>query len=161
MTRDAILVLSCSATKRQDSDLLPALTRYDGPAYRIVRQYRDCIERGAHPGLRVLILSAEHGILGSTSPLHDYDRKMDRARAAELIAAHRWRAEWMRELLLHEGRNCLVFGGALYRHVISGWLQGADFPHTTGGIGTQLGQLKRWLEEVRRDIATYDAAHKE
>lgn len=34
-----LVVLSCSATKRDDTGLLPALERYNGPMYQVLRTF--------------------------------------------------------------------------------------------------------------------------
>ena len=33
-----LLLISCSQTKRQDAELMPAIERYDGPVYRCLRK---------------------------------------------------------------------------------------------------------------------------
>ena len=34
-----LLILGCADRKRDSSGLLPALDRYDGPAYRVIRNF--------------------------------------------------------------------------------------------------------------------------
>jgi hypothetical protein len=61
---------------------MPAFIRYNGPWYKDFRKH---IRQSAWPpALDVAILSAEHGLIGALSPIHDYDRRMTRERAAEL-----------------------------------------------------------------------------
>ena len=62
MTR--LLIMACSARKRATEDLLPAIDRYDGPAFRVLRKYLSHAER---PGLTVMILSAKYCLLGPVS----------------------------------------------------------------------------------------------
>ena len=78
-----LLILGCSATKRHDAGLLPALHRYDGPLYRIIR--RALAERPQLAArLTIRILSAEYGLISADTPIPDYDRRMTPARAMEL-----------------------------------------------------------------------------
>lgn len=55
---DRLLILSCSRRKRLDTDLLPAIERYDGPAFRVLRRF---LRERPFEAPDVLILSAEHG----------------------------------------------------------------------------------------------------
>src|SRR6185369_6280849 len=79
-----LLILGCSATKRRDPGAMPAIERYDGPMWRTLRAALSEIRPVDRP--RVAVLSAEHGFIPSLMPIADYDRRMDRARAAELAA---------------------------------------------------------------------------
>lgn len=55
-----LLVLGCSQTKRDAPGLLPAIDRYDGSSYRVLRSYlRDC---DWPEQLSVAILSAKYGL---------------------------------------------------------------------------------------------------
>jgi hypothetical protein len=110
-----------------------------------------------------MILSAEHGLLSAFSSVDIYDRMMDPARATELAEAPEYdlRKALFLPVLATRRRaafehfpssEVFVFGGALYRGVVRRWEERgifADVPggvaYTSGGIGQQLGQLKRWL----------------
>ena len=59
-----MLILACSRRKRPDDGLLPAIERYDGPAFRVLRRYLRERPAGAPD---VFILSAEHGLIGALS----------------------------------------------------------------------------------------------
>lgn len=141
-----LLILACSATKRHDIGLMPALDRYDGPSYRTLRRaFAD------HPAQRdapeVLILSAEFGLITGATPIPDYDRQMDATRAAELrapvgealatyLADRRYDAA-----LINLGRDYAP-ALAITDRVR---LQLGVLTIASGGIGTRLGQLRRWL----------------
>jgi hypothetical protein len=78
-----LLILSCSATKRLDAHSLPAVERYDGPAYRLTRKYvRECPAQ--RQCLDILIVSAEFGLLTGDALIPLYDRRMDAQRASAL-----------------------------------------------------------------------------
>ena len=81
MTR--CLIQSCSQTKLDDPRPLPAIERYDGPAFRVLRRFL----RDAAPALQdvdVFVLSARYGLIAADTPVHDYDQRMTPARAAQL-----------------------------------------------------------------------------
>ena len=145
-----LLILSCSATKRGLPGLMPAVYRYDGPAYRVLRASGWPGSDGPH--VRVVILSAYHGPLDPFTPIEDYDVKMDGDRAQ--VLSQFWPlGKRLLGLLDHPTSEVFVFGGALYREVIQAWGAAGPFEHvpgevaySDGGIGTQLGQLTRWLE---------------
>jgi hypothetical protein len=56
-----LLIVTCSQRKRSDLELLPALERYDGIFFRILRK---ALREGHWSGtLEVLIISAKYGLL--------------------------------------------------------------------------------------------------
>ena len=66
MALDRLLILGCSQKKRPDSGLLPALDRYDGPMFRVLRKcLREC--PGGAQGLETYILSAEFGLMQAST----------------------------------------------------------------------------------------------
>ena len=76
-----LLLLSCSRRKRRERGLLPAINRYDGPAFRVLRRYLDK-QPIARPD--VLILSAKWGLIPGDTLLPRYDQQMTERRAKEL-----------------------------------------------------------------------------
>ena len=76
-----LLVLGCSETKREAPGLLPAIERYDGSSYRVLRSFLR--EREWPPGLSVAILSAKYGLVGGFTGIENYDERMTPARALE------------------------------------------------------------------------------
>jgi hypothetical protein len=77
-----LLVLGCSQTKREAAGLLPAIDRYDGSAYRVLRNYLR--EQQWPSNLSVAVLSARYGLVGGFTGIEDYDQRMSPSRAAEL-----------------------------------------------------------------------------
>lgn len=62
--------------------LLPAIERYDGGAYRIIRKLQ---RQGDWPDdIDTLILSAKFGLLRATDLIPDYDLRMTNALAAKM-----------------------------------------------------------------------------
>jgi hypothetical protein len=110
-----MLVLACSRRKRPDEGFLPAIERYEGPAFRVLRRFLRERPAGAPD---VLILSAEHGLIAYDLPIATYDREMTPARARDLrplILAELGRivdVQAPRETLIFAGRHYLTALGA-------------------------------------------------
>src|SRR4051794_5373338 len=76
-----LLVIGCSQTKRGVDGVLPAIDRYDGSSYRVLRSFlRD---HEWPDSLSVAVLSARYGLVGGFTDIEDYDERMtlDRAQA--------------------------------------------------------------------------------
>lgn len=75
-----LLVLGCSQTKRSADGLLPAIDRYDGSPYRVLRSYlRD---REWPSNLSVAVLSAKYGLVGGFTGITAYDERMTAKQAS-------------------------------------------------------------------------------
>jgi hypothetical protein len=71
-----LLILSCSQRKRPDAILLPALERYDGPMFRVLRKFlRENPSKELHPD--VYILSAQFGLISADQliPIPDFCKR--------------------------------------------------------------------------------------
>lgn len=78
------MVLSCSDTKRTVTGTLPAVDRYDGPYYRVLRTF---LRTHKWPkDLSVAVLSAKHGLMGAMTPVENYNTRMTPTRAQRLSA---------------------------------------------------------------------------
>jgi hypothetical protein len=143
-----LLVLACSATKRRDVQLLPALDRYAGPSFRVLRRWlREHPARASK--LDVYVLSAAFGLFPAVQPIPNYDCRMTAARAEELRPQVHATLRTLLELRSYAAIG--VSAGRLYRLA----LVGSDallHPAPTvlapagAGIGAQLAALKQWLE---------------
>jgi hypothetical protein len=77
-----LLVLSCSQCKRIEDTKLPALQRYNGPAFQLLRRYlENTVEE-----IGIYILSAEFGLIPHNRLIPFYDQRMTKQRAHELKA---------------------------------------------------------------------------
>jgi hypothetical protein len=76
-----LLILACSQRKNPASGILPAIDRYDGPAFRVLRKFLREVP-GKVPA--VLILSAKYGLIDSAMGIPDYDCRMSGALAKRL-----------------------------------------------------------------------------
>jgi hypothetical protein len=139
-----LLILACSQKKNPTPGALPAVVRYDGPAFRVLRRFlREC------PGerLTVLILSAEHGLIESGRPILSYDRRMSPGRAREV----RDQVLSTAAVALSSGRwkSIAVCAGRAYRHALDGIREmapeGVPIAFLGGGLGRRLTNLRAWL----------------
>ena len=73
--------MSCSQRKLGDKGLIPALDRYDGPAFRVLRKY---LREITDPALSVYVLSAKFGVIAASRRIPNYDHKMNAHRAKSL-----------------------------------------------------------------------------
>ena len=144
MTR--LLIVACSRAKRLDPGTLPAIDRYDGPAFR---QLRRAARAGLLGDVTVLILSAKYGLIPDGWMIDDYDQVMTPARAAELagptsLALWRWLGQ-------NDCSDVFVNVGQSYAPALAGfddWCLRQGIIHTAaaGGIGERLAQTRAWLE---------------
>jgi hypothetical protein len=139
-----LLILKCSSRKRDGDAPLPAIERYDGPLWQVLRAH---LRHQQEPALHIFGLSAEYGLIPSHTPIPLYDATMDAARADEL-----------RPATLQSFADLMAFG---YEHVclglsnrylraMVGWEAFVPAKTTVtitdGPMGTKLGQLRAWLE---------------
>jgi hypothetical protein len=148
-----LLFLACSATKRPDAGLLPAIDRYDGPAFRLLRKHLRA-HTGAAGTLDMLILSAEFGLIAADTLIPCYDRRMDAWRAIELRPQVRAQAQSL--LSSRPSYTATLTNlGKVYTYTLTwdeattpllGRLRFGIVTHAQGRIGQRLQQMKRWLE---------------
>lgn len=138
-----LLVLGCSQTKRDTAGAIPAITRYDGPLFRVLRAFlRDYLWPTR---LSVAVLSAEHGLIGALSGIADYNHRLTPERA------HKIRPEVTHGLcrLLPEHEAADLFMGRGYLEAIDFGSLGRRARKITfieGGIGYKLRQLREQLD---------------
>jgi hypothetical protein len=140
--------MACS--KRKRARPLPAEKLYDGSAYRVLRKRNVGFNR-----VPVLILSAQHGLIGSTRVIAPYDLKMNEDRAGELCGDSA--VEQARALVAgYPGApfsRIFCHGGTYYRAVLRLYMKRGVFGHakieySRGKIGEQLSQLVHFLEGI-------------
>jgi hypothetical protein len=140
-----LLVLGCSQTKRDSPGLLPAIDRYDGSAYRVLRNYlRECEWPGQ---LSVAILSAKYGLVGGLTEIELYDQRMTKEMAASLAPGctatlTAWASEHS-SIHLSLGKDYLP---AVQPAIDQEIKQKADI--FDGPIGMKLAQIKGLLEKT-------------
>src|SRR5712691_4888213 len=77
-----LLLISCSSVKSAHSEALPALDRYEGTTYKVIKKAK---KEGYWPeDTHIFIVSAKYGLISEHTPIPFYDQKMTPARAREL-----------------------------------------------------------------------------
>ncbi len=136
-----LLVLGCADRKRESEGLLPALDRYDGPAYRVLRKFLR--EYQWPEDVSIAVLSAEYGLIGILKEIQHYDRRMDlataRAKAPECSALL---TEWATS-----HRSVHLSLGVQYLTALQPALEVLNHrPEVfNGGIGEKLQSIKTFL----------------
>jgi hypothetical protein len=145
-----LLVITCSQRKNESPGLLPAIDRYDGINYRIIRK---AMRDGYLPkNLDILIISAKYGLLEQKSLIENYDQLMTKERAKELrnsissLLAERIKLTKYNEIFLNIGKT--------YKMALEGWDAGIGsdslIVYANGGIGKKSSQMLHWLK-VKKD----------
>lgn len=169
-----LLILACSATKRQGPERIPAIERYDGPLWRTLR--------AADPDgrlARASFLSARYGFREASTPIADYDARLTPDLAARMIAGG-VTTRWPRpasprrpdSVGIHAGaeiasmarhgaepfEEAALVGGRLYLDVMQTLVAGfvamgsvtpnARITRINGPIGLMRRDLRLWLHEA-------------
>ena len=149
MTR--CLILSCSQKKVENSGKLPAIQRYDGPPFRVLRKFlTDANSTAPHNAVDVFILSAEFALIDGDEPIPYYDRRMTPRRAEELYAdvlktfKSRIVSKNYSELFLSMGKTYLLALDGFETLLSSE----TKVIISNGGNGQKLADLKAWLNGV-------------
>jgi hypothetical protein len=148
------ILLGCTKNKRSDEGLLPAIERYDGPNFRVLRRFlRDHPE--AARNLSVFVLSAEFGLISGDRPIHDYDHRMTWARAEELRPQV---LDALKSQFGHEQPELFILLGAIYLAAVQGieaiMPPDAKIIQAKGAQGVKARQLKQWLYGTTFDAAS-------
>lgn len=129
--------------------MLPAIERYDGPPYRVLRSF---LRTSVWPKqLSIAVLSARYGLIGGLTLIEYYDQRMDHHRAAELRGQ-------VTDTLLGWSQDHQTVDVVLSKDYLQAL--GIDELHrngvkvniVNGGIGSKLGWLKELLEGMRQDV---------
>ena len=136
-----LLILGCADRKYASDGLLPALHRYDGPAYRVVRKF---LREYQWPhDVSIAVLSAKYGLFGVLKGIEDYDHRMDatvaKAKASECSSTLKRWAPFHRSVHLSLGKD--------YLPAVQPALNNLDLEQHAfdGGIGQKLHRIKMFL----------------
>jgi hypothetical protein len=158
-----LLLISCSRTKKKNVEAIPALERYDGMIYKVIKKARR--ERYWPEQTNLYIVSAKYGLISEQTLIKDYDQKMTDARAVELQIV----VSQTLDSLLQQNRYVHIFinMGAAYTQniILSSELLKARhegrLKEATGGIGERLQQTKAWLLQTTEiQTSLYIEKHK-
>jgi hypothetical protein len=139
-----LLVMACSSRKLPDTGVLPALRRYDGVAFRVVKRLQRLSQFPRT--VDVLILSAKYGLITADRPIPDYDLRMSPALAR---AQAQENCTTLRKVV--ESRpydDVFISVGRVYLQALEpfeAWRSGCHITVNRGKIGCQLRGLKSWL----------------
>ena len=146
-----LLILSCSQRKHTSEDLLPAIERYNGPLFFVLRRFlRECPHQARQ--LDVYILSAVYGLIAADYPVPFYDQKMNMSRAVELQP----QVKTTFSSILQNNYISICFTlGKTYLKTFDGLhdliSKLPEFIITYGPIGKKQTQLKKWLWKSLND----------
>lgn len=143
LERRQLLVLGCSQTKRSAPGELPAIDRYDGSPYRVLRNY---LRSNQWPSnLSVAILSARYGLVGGFTDIEDYNLRM----SSNLASLHAPKSkatlsEWAKNhssIHLSLGKDYLPAVSSIIQNELRGKTEVFEGP-----IGMKLNQIKGLLD---------------
>ncbi len=151
-----LLILACSQRKRSDAHSLPAIERYDGPTFRLLRRF---LRKQPSPPLDIYILSAKFGLIPSDYLIPNYDQRMTKMRSRQLqpevIAKFEdiLSAKSYQKLCICLGRDYFL---ALdkYDMLIK---SGLAVRVATGSLGKKLATLHDWLYGKPSELAIKQA----
>lgn len=157
MTR--LLIVACSQRKKPCRQPLPAIERYDGPTFRVLRKF---LRERRGPMTRILILSGKYGLIGARKRIRDYDLRMTPAIAEGLRPAVLKRLlKALRAGPVHRVGLCL---GRDYSKAVRGLEaqlpEGVTVEVIGGGLGRRLTKLREWLYCARPDHDASDGEHR-
>ncbi|MBW4559548.1 MAG: hypothetical protein KME32_00055 [Mojavia pulchra JT2-VF2] len=139
-----LLIVACSQRKLSNEGLMPAIARYDGPIFHLLRRFLQ--QKPSNPP-DTYILSAEFGLIFQDYPIPYYDRRMTKQRSQQLQPEvidklqHILNARLYPEICICVGRD---YFKALegYDTVIQ---SSSNVQIATGSLGKKLVKLHTWL----------------
>lgn len=142
------VVLACSKRKCTERNPLPAIERYDGPMFWLLRRY--LLRSQDHP--RVYVLSAEYGLIegGQLIPYYDCRMTPKRARALRPQVAAALKRILTDEAGQGEVRHDVFLNlGRTYSEAVEYAYEWMMHEHNvtcaTGSPGSRLAQMHTWL----------------
>lgn len=139
-----LMVLSCSQRKQSESAMLPAIQRYDGPAFRLLRRY---LGNGGEE-LGIYILSAEFGLIPHTRRIPFYDQRMTKQKPHEIkakVAGQAQRMFTVRSSHRSQSRQLFVnLGGNYFRAfepALTFLASGSTVTMASGAMGKRLAAM--------------------
>ncbi|OCR01055.1 hypothetical protein BCD67_16905 [Oscillatoriales cyanobacterium USR001] len=139
-----LLILSCSQAKRSQKDDLPAIERYDGPSFRLLRRF---LRQQPDTLLDIYVLSAKFGLIRGDLVIPNYDQKMSKALASELSLS----VVTNLEAIVSQGtyQKLLICVTKMYFNALSGYSgimpDSLEVTVGTGTLGRKLSILHQWL----------------
>lgn len=153
----SLLIIACSRSKNPLPQLLPALERYNGPTFRLLRRF---VKENPSFPLDIYILSAKFGLIRSDELIPLYDEEMTKKRSLELQSEVHSK---LKDLLNNFSYKQLYFClGKVYFAVLDGYSScignDIEIDIATGSIGNKLFKLHTWLYDKPPDSSQVHAA---
>jgi len=139
-----LLVQSCSATKNEVPEPVPAIELYDGYFFKIIK--KAIREDVFQPDIDMRILSAKYGIVDPDEPIEYYDQRMTADRAEELRPTVT--ETLCRIVSENDYERVVVNTGEVYSRALDEFQQQSDISVETidgDGIGTKGKLLKKYV----------------
>lgn len=150
-------MLSCSQRKRSTQGLLPALERYNGPAYQVLNKFLR-VHPSQAQSLDVYILSAEFGLIPSVQRISDYDRRMTPQRVKELRQPTLGKLKQI--LISKQYQEFFISMGRDYLRVLNGYesltTTNLNVIVSQRSMGVKLAELRNWLH---KNVSTLSDNH--
>jgi len=138
-----LLIISCSQRKRNLQSLIPAMDLYDGPMYRMIRNFKPIY----YNGVDLMIVSAKYGLMQHNHRIRTYDKRLKEDHIPRLREQTKIRLERKLssavydEILLSMGKDYLqLFNG------IEEMAPQCKISVAKGRIGEKLHETKVWLK---------------
>ena len=141
-----LLILACSKRKNPAKEALPAIDRYNGPAFLVLRKYLR-----EEPTLltSVFILSAKYGLIPAGQKIPDYDHRLSAAAAVDLRLRVQTTLQQMFESQPFHAVG--VCAGKEYLLALTDVFellpQDVRVEFIRGGLGQRLTNLRLWLRQ--------------
>ncbi|MGI8468282.1 MAG: DUF6884 domain-containing protein, partial [Pyrinomonadaceae bacterium] len=136
------LILSCSQSKKIDKADLPAIQRYDGPTFRLLRRYLN----RSNEDLEIYILSAKFGLIRDQTSIPYYEQKLRSDRIEEL-KDYIFKQNLFSET--HERTAFFINLGKTYLQVFEpvfeGFVKNSNTTFASGSSGKRLAEMYDWL----------------
>jgi hypothetical protein len=146
----SLVILGCSQRKAHTSRLLPAIDRYDGPAFRVLRKYN---REETGNSVEACVLSARFGLVPGNLPLPLYDCELPQIDRTALRT--QVEQQFKRTMDEVQPQRLFVSLGCQYLPLIAEPLTREVAPASlviaTGGIGGRASRLVRWLKSGEDD----------
>ena len=152
-----LLIVACSAKKKQVPGCLPAIELYDGVNFRVLRKFLD--EHGWPAGLCIKVLSAKYGLIDVTDLIETYDQRF------KANDATRNRSGVLRKLRsVGQPKSIFVNLGKDYLPAIEGierLFPGRKIIYAEGGIGMKMQAMRKWLWQLPNATAQLPRVNKQ
>ncbi len=139
-----LLIISCSERKKNLKSLTPAIELYDGPMYRMIRNFKPIY----YNGIDLMIVSAKYGLIQYNHPIRNYEKRLKKNYIPRLSEKTKIRLE--KKLRTANYDEIMLSMGKDYLQLFDGIEEIAPqckISIAKGKIGQKLHHTKVWLEK--------------